>query len=245
MIKNNSFTSAPLYYQIYDYYKNEIIKEKLAEGDSLPPERELTTIFNVSRSTIRQALKKLEEDNFIYRLPGNGSFVSHKTLKQELSSFYSFYEEVKKVGNVPSSRVISSNIIPLNKELSEIFKIPPTTEILYIKRLRLVDNKPLIFEHTYLPISRFKDFDVNLLNSTPMYSIFKEKYNVIFEKATESFSAFILEDKEILKYLGYQKKSSCMLIKRTTYEKGEVVEYTISYARGDKYEYKVTLNNIE
>ena len=60
MIKNNSFTSAPLYYQIYDYYKNEIIKEKLAEGDSLPPERELTTIFNVSRSTIRQALKKLE-----------------------------------------------------------------------------------------------------------------------------------------------------------------------------------------
>ena len=205
MIKNNSFTSAPLYYQIYDYYKNEIIKEKLAEGDSLPPERELTTIFNVSRSTIRQALKKLEEDNFIYRLPGNGSFVSHKTLKQELSSFYSFYEEVKKVGKVPSSRVISSNIIPLNKELAEIFKIPPTTEILYIKRLRLVDNKPLIFEHTYLPISRFKDFDVNLLNSTPMYSIFKEKYNVIFEKATESFSAFILEDKEILKYLGYQK----------------------------------------
>ena len=103
-------------------------------------------------------------------------------MKQELSSFYSFYEEVKKVGKVPSSRVISSNIIPLNKELSEIFKIPPTTEILYIKRLRLVDNKPLIFEHTYLPISRFKDFDVNLLNSTPMYSIFKEKYDVFHRK---------------------------------------------------------------
>ena len=77
-----------------------------------------------------------------------------------------------------------------------------------------------------------------------MYSIFKEKYNVIFEKATESFSAFILEDKEILKYLGYQKKSYCMLIKRITYEKVEVVEYTVSYARGDKYEYKVTLNSI-
>ncbi|WP_157042382.1 hypothetical protein [Leptotrichia sp. oral taxon 212] len=35
-----------------------------------------------------------------------------------------------------------------------------------------------------------------------------------------------------------------MLIKRLTYEKSKIIEYTVSYARGDKYEYKVTLNNI-
>ena len=93
MSKNRSF-STPLYYQIYDYYKNEIINENFIEGEALPPERELTLIFNVSRSTIRQALKKLEEDGFIYRLPGSGSFISHKTLKQDLSSFYSFYKTI-------------------------------------------------------------------------------------------------------------------------------------------------------
>ncbi len=244
MIKNKSSISDPLYYQIYDYYKNEIINESLIEGDALPPERELSVLFSVSRSTIRQALKKLEEDGFIYIIPGSGSFVSHRTLKQELSSFYSFYEEVKKVGKTPSSKVICSDIIPLNNELAKIFKIPSATEILHIKRLRLVDNKPLIYEETYLPMSRFLNFDVNLLNSTPMYTIFKDVYNVIFEKAVESFSALIITDKEILEYLGYRKPSSCMLIKRTTYEKGEVVEYTVSHARGDKYEYKVTLNNI-
>ena len=246
MSKNRSF-STPLYYQIYDYYKNEIINENFIEGEALPPERELTLIFNVSRSTIRQALKKLEEDGFIYRLPGSGSFISHKTLKQDLSSFYSFYEEIKKIGKVPSSKVISSCIISPDKELTEIFKITSTmtdTKILNIKRLRLVDGNPLIYEDTYLPVNRFQNFDVDLLNFTPMYTIFKEQYGGTFEKATESFFALIVENKEILKHLGYQRKSSCMLIKRITYERGEIIEYTVSYARGDKYEYKVTLNNI-
>ena len=127
------------------------------------------------------------------------------------------------------------------------FKITSTmtdTKILNIKRLRLVDGNPLIYEDTYLPVNRFQNFDVDLLNFTPMYTIFKEQYGVTFEKATESFSALIVENKEILKHLGYQRKSSCMLIKRITYERGEIIEYTVSYARGDKYEYKVTLNNI-
>lgn len=242
----NTQNNTPLYYQIYEFYKNKIIKEELNEGEALPPERNLSNIFNVSRSTVRQALKKLEEDNFVYRLPGSGTFVSHKTLKQELSSFYSFYEEVEKVGKKPSSKVLDFKKIPLNKKLMEIFKLSNNSnhEILLIKRLRLVDNEPLIYEETFIPLSRFKNFNVDLLNSTPMYKIFKDQYNVIFEKATESFSSLILEDQNILNYLGYKKKSSCMLIKRLTYELGEVIEYTVSYARGDKYEYKVTLNNI-
>lgn len=243
-ININDTNGTPIYYKIYEYYKNKIIKGELLEGEALPPERILSTIFNVSRSTIRQALKKLEEDNFIYKLKGSGTFVSHKTLKQELSSFYSFYEEIIKAGKTPSSKVLDFKIIPINKQLSEIFKITNNTEILLIKRLRLVDNEPLMYEETFIPTNRFENFNVDLLNSTPMYTIFKNKYNVIFEKATESFSSLILDDKNILNFLGYKKSASCMLIKRLTYEMGEVIEYTISYARGDKYEYKVTLNNI-
>lgn len=240
-ISNNN---TPLYYQIYEYYKNKIIAEELSEGEALPPERNLSNFFNVSRSTIRQALKKLEEDNFIYKLPGSGTFVSHKTLKQELSSFYSFYEEVAKTGKRPSSKVLGFEKIPMDKKLSEIFKLSNNVEILLIKRLRLVDDEPLIYEETFIPLNRFENFNVEELNFVPMYSIFKEKYNVIFEKATESFSSLFLENKVILNFLGYKKSSACMLIKRLTYELGEVIEYTVSYAKGDKYEYKVTLNNI-
>ena len=53
----------PLYYQIYDHFKNRISTGELKEGEGLPPERDLAKIFEVSRETIRQALKKLEEEN--------------------------------------------------------------------------------------------------------------------------------------------------------------------------------------
>ena len=239
---DNKLTNVPLYYQIYEHFKNKIKNEELPEGYALLPERELAELFKVSRATVRQALQKLEEEKYVYRIHGNGTFVSKKLIQQDLTAFYSFYEETLKSGKIPSSKVLSSEIINANKELLEIFKIPASVNILYIKRLRLINNEPTIYEDTYIPLNRFENFNADLLNEKPMYSIFKEQYNVSFEKATESFSPILLENKKILKYLGYRRKSVCMLINRLTYEKSRVIEYTISYARGDKYEYKVTLN---
>ena len=234
----------PLYYQIYDYFKNKIRTEELKEGEGLPPERDLAKIFEVSRETVRQALKKLEEENYIYRIHGNGTFVSNKIIQQDLTNFYSFYEETVKTGKIPSSKVLGYDIINADEEMIEIFKIPSSVNILHIKRLRLIDDVPAIYEDTFIPLNRFEGFDAEMLNEKPMYSIFREVYNVSFEKAMESFSPVLVENKKILNHLGYKHKAVCMLIKRLTYEKSKIIQYTVSYARGDKYEYKVTLNNI-
>ena len=209
MDMNVNKTKTPLYYQIYDYFKNKIRAEELKEGEGLPPERDLAKIFEVSRETVRQALKKLEEENYIYRIHGNGTFVSNKIIQQDLTNFYSFYEETVKTGKIPSSKVLGYDIINADEEMIEIFKIPSSVNILHIKRLRLIDDVP-----------------------------------AIYEKAMESFSPVLVENKKILNHLGYKHKAVCMLIKRLTYEKSKIIEYTVSYARGDKYEYKVTLNNI-
>lgn len=234
----------PLYYQIYEHFKNRIKNKELKEGRALPSERDMAMMFKVSRTTVREALKKLEEENYVYRIHGNGTFVSKKIIEQELTNFYSVYEETVKSGKKPSSKVISWKVVSRNEELAEIFKISSLISILHIKRLRLIDDEPTIYEDTFIPLSRFENFNVDMLNEKPMYSIFREQYKVSFEKAVESFSPVLVETKEILSHLGYKKKAVCMLIKRLTYEQSKVIEYTISYARGDKYEYKVTLNSI-
>lgn len=244
MSSNNKIASVPLYYQIYEHFKNRIRNEELLEGDSLPTERDMASIFKVSRATVRQALKKLEEENYIYRIHGNGTFVSNKIIQQELTNFYSFYEETVKSGKKPSSKVVSSETVNADEEFCEIFKIPSSVKILHIRRLRLINDEPVMYEDTFIPLNRFENFNADLLNEQPMYSIFRESYKVSFEKAVESFTPVLMEKKEILELLGYKKKAVCMKIKRLTYEKSKVIEYTVSYARGDKYEYKVTLNSI-
>lgn len=46
-----------------------------AHGDKLPPEREIACIFGASRTTVRKALRQLEERNFVRRKVGSGTFV--------------------------------------------------------------------------------------------------------------------------------------------------------------------------
>lgn len=234
----------PLYYKIYDYFKEKIQLKKLLEGDVLPAERKLMDFFNVSRATVRQGLKKLENDGYIYIVHGSGAFVSHNTLKQELTNIYSFYEEMKKIGKHPTSKVLDFKVIDSDEKLNSIFKVSKNIKLINIIRLRLVDNEPIIFENTFLPLNKFKDFDPLLLNKKSMYSIFREQYNINLDKATESFSSLFVTNKQILSNLGYKDKASCMFIKRKTFSENDIVEYTLSYARGDKFEYKVTLNNL-
>ena len=63
------------YLTIVDWVKNYISTENLKTGDRFLTEKELCTIHNVSRQTVRQALMKLEKDNIISRVRGSGTYV--------------------------------------------------------------------------------------------------------------------------------------------------------------------------
>ena len=64
------------YMQLYDEMVKLIQTGKLAPGDRLPTEQELSHTFAVSRQTVRQALGKMKEAGLISSLQGSGSFVS-------------------------------------------------------------------------------------------------------------------------------------------------------------------------
>ncbi len=66
----------PIYLQIYEQLKSQIVAGKYAEGDLLPSENELCAIYNSTRMTIRKALQELVQDGYIYRKHGKGSIVS-------------------------------------------------------------------------------------------------------------------------------------------------------------------------
>jgi len=67
---------SPLYLQIQDYFKNEIVTKRLSPNEKIPTEREIMEMFNVSRITVANALTELAKEGWIFRVPGKGSFVS-------------------------------------------------------------------------------------------------------------------------------------------------------------------------
>lgn len=66
----------PYYVQIYDIIYQMIQEDVLKEGDTLPGENILAEYWNVSRSTVRMAVRKLEEDGYIYKMQGKKTMVT-------------------------------------------------------------------------------------------------------------------------------------------------------------------------
>lgn len=95
----------PIFIQLAELIKSEIISGKYQTGDKLPSVREFALEFQVNPNTVQKALQILEDDGLITTDRTNGKFVANslkqiesqknKTIKQEIDSFF---EKMKSFG---------------------------------------------------------------------------------------------------------------------------------------------------
>lgn len=239
IVDKNSRT--PLYLQLMNILI-DMIENNLEENEQILSEREICEIYNVSRTTVRQAMDELEKEGYIYKLHGKGTFVSPKRVNQDLISFYSFTEEMKKLDKIPSSEVTGFEIVQADEKIASIFKINIEDLLYKISRIRKADGLPMMYETTYLPFSRFKGLTKDQLEDNPMYDILKKSFNARITSAEEYFMPILTNKLESV-YLDIKEGSPSLKIERLTYENTNVIEYTLSVARGDKFKYRVKLNN--
>lgn len=230
----------PLYIQLMEVITNYINNNNLKPDSLIPSERELSQKYNVSRATVRRALNELIYDGVLYKIPGKGTFVSHEKFKQDLLEFYSFSEEMKKISKVPSSEIISFNVIKANNKIAKKMECSVGEPIYKLERLRYADDEPMMFEINHLLVSRFPDLSLDRLTSYSMYDILIKDYNADFTEAEETLQPVSTRENEAY-LLDYNVGLPSMMIERCTYERGKVVEYTKSISRGDKFKYHISL----
>lgn len=231
----------PLYLQLMNILI-DIIENTLEENEQILSEREICEIYDVSRTTVRQAMDELEKEGYIYKVHGKGTFVSPRRMNQDLISFYSFTEEMKKLGKKPKSEVTGFEIIQAGDKISSIFKISSEDLLYKISRIRMADGIHMLYETTYLPFNRFKGITREQLEEKPMYDVLIKEFNARLTSAEEFFQPILTNKLESI-YLDIKEGSPSLKIERLTYENESVIEYTVSVARGDKFKYRVKLNN--
>ena len=230
----------PVYVQVMDSIISQIEDGILNTEMKLPSERELCDLYDVSRATIRQAVKELEIDGFVQTFKGRGSFVASRRFNQDMSSLYGFTESMKELGKTISTKLIEFDQIECDERVARKMKCAVGTMIYRFKRVRYADKEPMLLVTTHLPCSRFPDFDSQRLITESMYAMMSNTYNVTFTSAKETLqSVTVRKDERALLQVG--SNASCMKIDRYTYERDELIEYAIGIARGDKFEYNVTL----
>jgi GntR family transcriptional regulator len=156
--------------QTKSYLKQRILNNGFEEG-RIPSEVDLANELGVSRTTIRDALSRLELEGVVYRKQGAGTFVNEAGLqiKTRLEEIWAYETMLEAHGYTPSTRIISIDRQPAPPNIAQDLNLPATTPLLLIQKLFLADNQPVILTLNYLPVDLIKlaysDTDFNL----PMY----------------------------------------------------------------------------
>lgn len=227
--------------QIYNYYIEQIESGALSEGDKIPTEENIGSLFNVSRITVRQALNELAQNGYIHKIHGKGSFVSAKRADMQLNRLIGFSEEMKAQGMRASTQLMDRQIISPSALVQQSLELEPNQKVYFFTRLRCADDVAMAVEKVYLPFHRFVGIDKEDLTKS-LYSLLHTKYECESSKAKQSIQAGISGAKEA-RLLNIKIGSPVLMIQRTTYEaNGFPFEYVESVYRGDKYVFNVTLN---
>lgn len=237
MLEKNS--STPLYSQLIDTLMQEI-EANYQPDQKIMSERDICQNYNVSRTTVRQALSEMENLGYIYKIHGKGTFVAKRTAGQKnLAEAYSFTESMKASNRTPRTIIASFEEIPANRHIQETMRTKSQT-VYRLIRIRLADEEPMMYEVSYLPVRLFNNLSEEKLRGKPLYDVFRDDYHQAVNSAEEEFSAGIVREVEA-QNLNVPEGSPCLRIKRLTYnEPGDIIEYTLSAARADQFTYKIS-----
>lgn len=94
-------SGAPIYDQIYNQIKTQIINGTLQEDKALPSIRNLAKDLRISVVTTKRAYDELEKEGFIYTIAAKGCFVAPKNLEllreENLKKIEEYMEEILKL----------------------------------------------------------------------------------------------------------------------------------------------------
>ena len=222
----------PLYAQLVGIIKRSISTGALPVGALLPSEAELCRSYDISRNTVRQAIGALEEEGFVVRKRGKGTFVTDPNTRRK-GVQYSFTTEISSMGKHPSSTLVSFDIIDPAPKIKRLMALEDGVKVYCFTRVRNVDNEPLILETSYYPQHIYPNLTREMLETHSFYSLLYHVGIVPFA-ADESYEAVILED-SCAALLGVPSGSCAFFHQRLTRtEDGRIYEYTRSYIRGDR-----------
>jgi GntR family transcriptional regulator len=225
--------------------KNHLLAEiqagKWKEDELVPTDDELCQRYQVSKITVREAMRILANEGILERVQGKGTFIRRTKYESRLSRLFSFTKWARQNGLEPSTRVIKIETLLAQGDSVHELGVPKGTELTRIERLRLGDKEPLCFEEINIASSICPDIHLKDLAARPFNDIIWEDYGIAL-----GGSAVSIEPGKAGPYEGRllrMKKADLALIVRT---KVFALDSRVAYAvrgvyRGDKVKFVIEL----
>lgn len=179
----NPQSSSPLYQQVMDDIMRDIASGLYRPGEKIPSETDLGDIYDVSRITVRRAVKELVEQGKLTKRQGKGTFVNE--VEESPSSFQnddivqSFSKTCEANGVVPGAVLVSRGMAKLPADVAQFFGGTLDGHAVQVKRVRTADGKPLMVEDNLFDPARYQFLLEEDLDDCSIFSLIEERTGLV------------------------------------------------------------------
>jgi GntR family transcriptional regulator len=230
--------SRHLYLQVIDKIKQLIEEGVYKEKEKLPSEFDLSKQLGVSRATLREALRILEEENVVIRRHGVGTFVNTRpTFTSGIEQLNSVTHMIEQGGKVPGTVFHSSHVQGPTEDDMRRFHCSENDEVLYVERVRTADGEPVVY-----------CVDKVLKKYLPgPFSHERESLLDILNEQSGKYISYAIAQIEPLGYherispiLECEPETALLVLKQMHYDQNDdPILYSLNYFKADKFSFHV------
>ena len=176
-------SSTPLYAQLRELLKGQIVDGAFVPGERIPSEDKLNGLYGVSRITIRRALQELVNEGYLVKCPGKGTYVSERLPGTSVSSkvrakftqnndVQSFTEACESNNQRAGAHLMSIEEVEGLDDARAFFGFGNEGRLLRVVRIRTADRTPIMVEENNFPAEAYaflRSADMRTLHFTTSF----------------------------------------------------------------------------
>lgn len=214
------------------------LRRRLDDGEfdsgQFPTDLELTTAYEVSRHTVREAIRHLNSTGLLRRERGRGTVINKTEFEQSLGTLYSLFDSIESSGAVQRSEVLELRETTDAVAASQL-GLEPDAPLTLIARLRLADDEPLAVDRAWLPMINM-GFDKIDWSRTALYDELQTAGHLAPNQGWERLTP-ILPSGDDRKLLGLKSRDAAFHLERLGMHDDAPVEWRTTVLRGDRYRF--------
>lgn len=231
----------PLYYQLLEILIDQIETGLLKPGDPIPSENELSRLYSVSKNTVLQAIKTLQQKRLVYRIRGKGTYVMDPKITQNITTLLSFSSEIVGMNGALKNKSVEAKQMPALPAIARHLGIKEAESIYHIQILREVKGTPMALQTSFLPSDLCPGLIDKPFDDGSLFKTLQQRYNIQIASVNETFQA-VRADSYEAKLLEISPGDPLILLERHSYEEGgRVIELVRTLLRGDRCKFNIEL----
>jgi len=223
----------PRYQQLKDLIIGRISTGELRPADRVPSENELVEAMNVSRMTANRALRELNDEGYVERVAGRGTFVSDFRAQSHVLEVQNIADEITRRGHTHSCEVIRQSRQHARGEIARALHVDQGVDVFHLLLVHFESGSPIQVEDRYV----VAEFAPDCL---------KQDFHHVTPSAFLTAIAPLQEAEQVVRAaqpnaairqrLQMTNSEPCLVVLRRTWSRGRPVTFARLHHPGSRYE---------